>query len=362
MLLQKGDSLKGCLYVLMYSFAHIKQVHLEVTERCNAACPQCPRRIDGGAMNPKVTGAELSLADIRLIMPVEFVRQLSKVYLCGNYGDPAAGADTLEIVRYLRDASPRLRIGIHSNGSLRNEDWWRDLARAIGEDGYARFAIDGLEDTNHIYRRNTDWSKIVQNATTYIAAGGRAEWDFIVFAHNEHQVESARKFAGALGFAAFNVKKTARFLKRESMAYADSSPVKSVRGELVAQLSSPSRTEYRNDFLDSLENERAAHANFSDYLNSRDIRCKVAAEKSIYISADGKALPCCYLASMLKNPPGEETRQFGEIFGSDTTALAVNAATTLESVVAGDFFQKRVAERWQNGREKLKVCARVCGT
>ena len=54
----------------------------------------------------------------------------------------------------------------------------------IGENGYARFAIDGLEDTNHIYRRNTDWVKIVQNATAYIAAGGRAEWDFIVFAHN----------------------------------------------------------------------------------------------------------------------------------------------------------------------------------
>jgi hypothetical protein len=65
----------------MYAFSEIKQVHLEVTERCNAACPQCPRRIDGGAMNPKVTGAELSLGEIRRIMPVEFVRQLSKRFI-----------------------------------------------------------------------------------------------------------------------------------------------------------------------------------------------------------------------------------------------------------------------------------------
>jgi MoaA/NifB/PqqE/SkfB family radical SAM enzyme len=345
----------------MYSFSDIRQVHLEITERCNAACPQCPRRIDGGAMNPKVTGAELSLGEIRRIMPVEFVRQLSKVYLCGNYGDPAAGADTLEIVRYLRDASPRLRIGIHSNGSLRNEDWWRDLARAIGENGYARFAIDGLEDTNHIYRRNTDWVKIVQNATAYIAAGGRAEWDFIVFAHNEHQVEAARDFSHALGFAAFNVKKTARFLKRDAMAYAAKSPVKSVSGSLVDEIQSPSRAEFRNDFLESLEADRARHSSFDAYLDSREIDCKAVREKSIYISAAGQVLPCCYLAAMLKNPPGDETRQFSQLFDGVAAELSATGNVSVEKIVAGHFFQNQVKDKWQSGGEKLKVCARVCG-
>ena len=347
--------------VYMYSYSEIKQVHLEVTERCNAACPQCPRRIDGGAMNPKVSGAELSLGDIRRILEPQFVAQLKKIYLCGNYGDPAAAADTLEIATYLRACSQTLTIGIHSNGSLRTADWWTKLAQIIGESGYARFAIDGLADTNAIYRRNTDWNKIITNASAFMRPGGRAEWDFIVFAHNEHQVDEARSFAESLGFAAFNVKKTARFLQRDHMKYAETTPVKSAAGHLVAELASPSRAEYRNDFLDSLETERMAHATFGDYLNSRDIRCKASAEKSLYISAEGKALPCCYLASMLKNPPGDETRQFAEIFGTDSTALSANSKNNLESVVAGEFFQNRVAERWQNGTEKLKVCARVCG-
>ena len=27
-------------------------MHLELTTRCNAACPQCPRNLQGGAENP----------------------------------------------------------------------------------------------------------------------------------------------------------------------------------------------------------------------------------------------------------------------------------------------------------------------
>lgn len=100
----------------------------------------------------------------------------------GNYGNPAAASDTLEILGYLREASPTLTIGVHSNGSPKNQEWWRALAHSIGTNGYARFAIDGLEETTPIYRRNTDWQKIVQNAAAHIAAGGRAEWDFIVCA------------------------------------------------------------------------------------------------------------------------------------------------------------------------------------
>lgn len=344
----------------MYVFTEIRQVHLEVTERCNAACAQCPRRIDGGAMNPKVTGAELSLGDIRLMLRPEFVAQLTKIYLCGNYGDPAAATDTLEIVRYLRDCSRTLRIGIHSNGSLRNTDWWRDLARAIGENGYARFAIDGLEDTNHIYRRNTDWAKIMQNAAAYLAAGGRAEWDFIVFAHNEHQVEAARVFAAERGFAAFNVKRTARFLDRVNLAYATESPVKNTRGETVATLARPTSQNYHNEALEALESERTRHPDYDTYLAHRTISCKVQADKSIYVSAGGQVFPCCWLAAMLKNPDSSETRQFATLFPEASVSQIVSSTTTLQKIVAGSLIAHSVPAAWV-GPGKLKTCARVCG-
>ena len=87
-----------------------------------------------------------------------------------------------------------------------------ELASIICKPGdFAVFSVDGLEDTNHIYLRNTIFSKIMKNADAFISAGGIAHWDYIVFRHNEHQVESARTLALSMGFQEFYTKVTRRF-------------------------------------------------------------------------------------------------------------------------------------------------------
>lgn len=347
----------------MYSFSDIKQVHLEVTERCNAACPQCPRRIEGGVLNPRLTMAELSLAQVQQLLAPEFLRQLKKIYLCGNYGDAAAAGDTLGIIRYLRESSPNLQIGLHSNGSLRNTAWWAELAALISQNGYARFAIDGLEDTNHIYRRNTDWQTIMVNAKAFIAAGGRAEWDFIVFAHNEHQVEAARALAAEMGYAAFNVKRTARFLKREYVSADAPSPVRQRSGAVVSELAPPVSTEHRHPVADALQSAAEQQQSYAEFLMNREISCQVAQSKSLYISARGYVLPCCWLAGMLHNPESTETRQFATEFPDlEATGSVDGLKKSLEDIVMGDFFQRAVSSRWPKGSTgRLEVCARVCG-
>ena len=60
-----------------------------------------------------------------------------------------------------------------------------------------------MEDTHSMYRIGTDYNKIIQNATAFINAGGTAEWCFIKFKHNEHQVEEARSIAEQMGFSLF---------------------------------------------------------------------------------------------------------------------------------------------------------------
>ena len=72
----------------MYSYNEIKTVHLEITEKCNAACPMCARNINGGEENPWLHNAELSLSDIHTIFPDAFIQQLNHMFMCGNYGDP----------------------------------------------------------------------------------------------------------------------------------------------------------------------------------------------------------------------------------------------------------------------------------
>ena len=86
--------------------------------------------------------------------------------------------------------------GIHTNGGVRSEDFWRALGRVLPKGkGYVRFGIDGLENTIHVYRRNVRWQILMRNVKAFVAAGGNAEWDYIVFRHNEHQVEQARALA-----------------------------------------------------------------------------------------------------------------------------------------------------------------------
>ena len=63
----------------------------------------------------------------------------------------------------------------------------------------------------------------MENAEAFISAGGRARWDFIVFKHNQHQVEEAEKLANKMGFKQFRIRKTARF--NYSPSGADKWPV-----------------------------------------------------------------------------------------------------------------------------------------
>lgn len=195
----------------MYSYEEILELHLEMTTRCNAACPMCARNVMGGRDNPNLPEAELSIADVRAIFPREFIQRLKLMYMCGNYGDPMVAHDTLEVFAYFRDANPGIRLGMFSNGSGRDAGWWRRLASVAN---YCQFGIDGLEDTNHLHRRRTRWASIMRNAAAFIEGGGEAEWEFIVFRHNEHQIDEARELSRSMGFKRFCTRHTNRFSLR----------------------------------------------------------------------------------------------------------------------------------------------------
>ena len=42
----------------MYDHTQIEEVHLEITQRCNAACPMCDRNENGGAVNQHIRNDE----------------------------------------------------------------------------------------------------------------------------------------------------------------------------------------------------------------------------------------------------------------------------------------------------------------
>jgi len=246
----------------------VKILHLEITSLCNAACPQCSRYVSD-KINPDISMGDLSLLDIQNKLSEQFVKNLDKMFMCGNYGDPAASKYTLDVYRWFRQVNPGITLGMNTNGGLKTNSWWQELGSMLNRQrDYVVFSIDGLADTNHIYRRNVDWQRLMSNAKSYIAAGGRAHWDMLIFRHNEHQVEQARQMAADMGFTEFRCKVSRRFINV---------PVKYLEPPL----------NYKIDFHDTKE--------------INQIFCSALDERSIYMDYTGTILPCCFIGSMVNN-------------------------------------------------------------
>ena len=54
----------------MYGYKDIREVHFEITQKCQAACPMCDRNQNGGDINPHLTLAELTYDDcVKMFQP-----------------------------------------------------------------------------------------------------------------------------------------------------------------------------------------------------------------------------------------------------------------------------------------------------
>ncbi len=351
----------------LYRYEDLRIVHLELTHRCNAACPMCARNIHGGAVNPNMPLAELSLADIEKILLPDFVGRLKRIYACGNYGDPIVARECLDVFRYLREHGPKLHLDMHTNGSARRPDWWRELATILkAGPHYLRFGIDGLEDTNHLYRRGTDWKTVMRAAEAFIGAGGRAEWDFLVFRHNEHQVEDARRLAREMGFAEFFVRKTGRFVGSGELETSTRFDVRGRDGRFEYWLEMPQNPEYLNPEYARLDQVKSRYGDYGNYLDQVPIDCKVAGNKGkMYLSAQGYALPCCWLGAVFSEAGTPERRQFAEMIESHGGSEALDARRHgLRRVIEGPLFQQAVPDSWERksvADGRLAICARTCG-
>jgi MoaA/NifB/PqqE/SkfB family radical SAM enzyme len=343
----------------MYPYESVRQLHLELTTRCNASCPQCPRNIDGGAVNPNLPLTELSLDDCRQMFPPEFLQQLRDINFCGNYGDPSLANDLLAVCEYIRSVAPQARFTVRTNGGTRTPEWWTRLAGLVDE---CIFGIDGLQDTNHLYRRNTVWSHIMANATAFIQAGGNAGWDFLVFEHNEHQVHEAAVLARRMGFRGFYPKRTGRFLKDNTLL--ESVPVRNQKGELVQILRPPTGKRLQNPTSKIIASKYGTAETFETYLKTTSITCYAQAERDIFVSAEGLVLPCCWVAQLY--PVGamsERKRQIHTLIaalpqGRDSIDAHLHS---IRDIVATSLFQSDIPSGWNAGDSRLRVCAKFCG-
>jgi len=339
----------------LFKFTELEDIHFEITNKCQAACPMCSRNHHGGQDNPLIKNQEWSVDDFKKIATPGVLDQIKGFYMCGNFGDPIINKDLIDMIDYAAQTNPSLNIRIHTNGSARTTAWWAQLAKVLPRTHKVIFALDGLEDTHHLYRIGTDFNRIIKNAIAFIGAGGNAEWCFIKFKHNEHQVEEARSRAKETGFALFTEKNSSRFVGSPKF------PVYDNKGETQYFIEPPSSSELPFISEDTVKNYRKV-------LGDSEINCYVQHTKEIYIDAYRNVFPCCFLASAPYNyaPANDITReirthmlqQYRELKQTlgDTNALN----RSVNDIVSSDSWQTAWEYYWT--QNKLVTCARTCGS
>jgi len=267
----------------MIVYEDIKEVHLEISSLCNARCPLCPRNLNGYPHNDGYVEANMTLAQVQQIFSPDFLKQLKKIYINGNYGDAVMNPETPSIVEYFRQHNPTMIIQISSNASARDKTFWQRLGKT---NSYVEFCLDGLEDTHHLYRINTNWRTILNNAKLFMEAGGHAIWKMIKFDHNLHQIEACEQLSKELGFYDFFLMDNGR----------NAGPVFDKQGNHVYTLGDYSGITDFNALYLQRTTEKCELANILPGITRKsNINCYSKRERSIYISSTGDVSPCCWL-------------------------------------------------------------------
>jgi sulfatase maturation enzyme AslB (radical SAM superfamily) len=329
------------------------EIQIENSSICNAACPVCVREHKSSDKSWfDETYLEL---DFFNNIPDEIYQKLKIFYFTGNIGDPCTAPNFLEVCRFVREKNPDMFIKISTNGGMKSPKFWTQLGTILGPKSEVVFAIDGLEDTNHIYRVNVKWDKVMANAQAFIAAGGQAFWQFITFKHNQHQVEQARALATEMGFV--------RFMMKPSHRFALDAILGTERFNKTAIKIEPPDDQ---TLIHKVVIHRTAKnlKELKEQSNNSKVDCFVKhTYPSVYIDHLGRVWPCCYLAAGLyvtdRVPDNFDILPvLWKEHGDDKVNLKYHS---WDSILSGPFFSA-IQDSWTKDYDTGRVitCAITC--
>lgn len=389
---------------------NLMQMHIELTNLCNAACPMCVRFYNNSPhTRPDLEFGQITIDKFKKYFPPEIIRKCNLILFCGVHGDPCIAKDMYEICEYIYECSETTAVRVNTNGGMRKSDWWAKLGalfakrkKSLADDFWEIiFSIDGLEDTNHLYRRNVEWSALMENVKAFVNAGGGASWDYLIFKHNEHQIQEAKRFSEQIGFREF-IPKKALGVSYDVENKLTIMPVLNKEGELDYTIESPVNPENRNlpnadgtlplmywpfkvdeyrKLKDDKETIRINYNNKADTIYRDEINnenfgeqdsCSVVCKsktplggKEIFVDNFGRVMPCCYIGTHLNGKYNDvaSLQLFNHMnkYGWEHFSLDNH---TLEEILDLGHLDRVFADSWKkdsvkNG--KLAYCANTCG-
>jgi MoaA/NifB/PqqE/SkfB family radical SAM enzyme len=335
-------------------YTKINKLEIENSSICNAACPQCLRENFPGDYS-RFEQTYLSTDFFRHRIPDDVYKEVNSILLSGSLGDPCSAPNILEVCRVLKEKAPQATLNISTNGGMKTKRFWKSMTEILSPNDKVTFAIDGLEDTNDIYRVNVKWKKVMENSSTFINSGGSADWQFVVFKHNEHQVQEAEKLSKSMGFKNFFHINTHRFFLDEMLN------LDRIGGRGI-KLEAPENPEYKNIIFYKTSFKNLKVDDWLQQTEQSKINCAVKKEGSIFIDHKGRIFPCCFLAAGLYSrvrhePINDGWWELWKQHGQDTVNLHDNDWKD----IMNSKFWSMIQESWdQKFPNRLATCSGTC--
>ncbi len=332
---------------------NIKKIELEITSDCNAACPGCARTQNLDILQVQ----SFSLADLCRLFPTKRHIENKHFKFCGVLGDPLIHPEFVQMVEYLLSNNP-MRVSVSTNTGLGTTDAWTRL----GELAYANetkvlcfdFCIDGHEHTNHIYRVNTKWKVIMRNLEAFTSAAKEksigSSWTYIVFDHNEHELDTAIQEAKKFGL---------RFNKRTGMrnSYHDWIAQIGKKNNKIKKVITTTGSKEHKQKAKIMQLDNMIKENKIDRDILQTIKCKFYHEGEIFIGADLTMWPCCFLYdSAFKNKDNINSKLSKYLNGWNSLKKQ-----SVEDVIQHPWYLDVLAQSWNPEHDMhLTRCIRTC--
>lgn len=303
----------------MWSMDTIEWIDIELTSFCNIQCKGCFRVISNQA-DKILNKSYIDLETIKNRFKKDQFPNIKIINFCGSVDEPTTHPQFFEIIDHF--AAWDCHINIATNGSLRTTKWWAELAERLPNSHRVTWGIDGSDELSEIYREGSSFKKVEQNYKAFIAAGGKAVWQFIVFEHNEHQLDTAKELAKSEGFKDFKT--------------------------IISHRKDTKSVTPKQEQIDNVQEESY-------------ISCKYKDQKRIFINHTGNVIPCCHLNSkMLEyNASGIIKDNFEQLLNDHNYKKTINLnEVDIDEAISSNIWNEIISS-W-NTDSPLPRCEQVC--
>ena len=176
------------------------KIRLDAATACQLKCPSCPTAT--GDIAKSIGAGFVKLEDFKKF--IDDNPQIKEIEL-SSWGEIFLHPEITKIIEYAYSKNVILDCNNGSNFNRVSDEALEALVKY-------RFrsitcAIDGASsETYAIYRRNGDFEQVLKNIRKlneikkkYKSPWPQLKWQFIVFGHNEHEINKARQMAKSLG-------------------------------------------------------------------------------------------------------------------------------------------------------------------